>query len=190
MIQRTPEQRRQQILEWLQTDAILRVDDLSGRLSVSAMTVHRDLDALVESGHAEKVYGGVRLIQRNELAVCGLCQTAHQERLLFVITAQDGRTCRTCCPHCGLLLLATLENPISVLVKDFLYGRMVNATRASYILESRVHLCCEPSVLGFANPADAQDFQRGFGGRVLNFQDVQHELIHTHHTHDKPHLLP
>ena len=52
--------RQQQILDLVQARGSLRTDELAERLSVSAMTIHRDLDALSEQGLVTKVRGGAQ----------------------------------------------------------------------------------------------------------------------------------
>lgn len=51
-------QRQEQILERLRNEGSVRVTDLVGDLSVSDMTVRRDLDALEVRGALRKVHGG------------------------------------------------------------------------------------------------------------------------------------
>jgi DeoR family fructose operon transcriptional repressor len=54
------EVRRRRILNYLaeQPDGVARVEELSGRLEVSAMTIRRDLDWLEERGLVRRVHGG------------------------------------------------------------------------------------------------------------------------------------
>jgi hypothetical protein len=180
-----PSVRQEQILRWLQDSRTLAIDDLAARLGVSLMTVHRDLDALVEAGLAEKVHGGVTLpdVKRTitgEDSTCKCCHLPLALRTAFVIQTEAGEQLQACCPHCGLLLLK--DYPASaVLAKDFLYGRTVNAWQAFYLLESDVTLCCVPSVLCFATQADAENFQRGFNGTVMTFADALDYMNARHH---------
>lgn len=185
-----PSVRQEQILRWLQDSRTLAIDDLAARLSVSLMTVHRDLDALVQAGLAEKVHGGVTLpdLKRTiagDDSTCKCCHLPLASRTAFVIQTEAGEQIQACCPHCGLLLLN--DYPASaVLAKDFLYGRTVNAWQAFYVLESDVTLCCVPSVLCFATQADAENFQRGFNGTVMTFEDIVVALNQGHHKSLRP----
>ncbi len=52
--------RQQQILDLVQARGSLRIDELAERLSVSAMTIHRDLNALSEQELVNKVRGGAQ----------------------------------------------------------------------------------------------------------------------------------
>ena len=186
----TPELRRQRILEWLQAQKSLSIEDLVSRLDVSAMTVHRDLDALVKEGLVHKSYGHASLIERklesgSSPAICALCRVEVPHRTAFTIHLSDGAQLDACCPHCGLLLLRQQSRAISALMRDFIYGRMVNVLQAVYVVESRVHLCCVPTVLCFASLDDADSFTRGFGGQSMNFDQVTAYLgeqhIHANH---------
>ena len=180
-----PEQRREQIIQWLREDQVLRVDELAQRLAVSNMTIHRDLDALVEMNLVEKVHGGVRLPdpQITTTKACHLCGMPLKSRLQFVITTQDGTTIRACCPHCGFLLFTMTPQVSMALVQDFIYGRIINVRQAYFVLGSRVSLCCEPGLLAFGSQADANDFQRGFGGETLDFDTALRQLTDAHHHH-------
>lgn len=53
-----PSHRRDQIRRIVVRDGFARIDDLAGRLGVSLMTVHRDLDALAAEGWLTKIRGG------------------------------------------------------------------------------------------------------------------------------------
>jgi nitrous oxide reductase accessory protein NosL len=180
-----PSVRQAQILQWLQETSTLTIEQLAERLSVSIMTVHRDLNELERTGRVEKIHGGVTLpspvSSPNPLqTACALCEMHINGRTTVAIQTQSGDQLQTCCPHCGFLLLNDLKNVTSVLVRDFLYGRMINAWQATYLLESDVLLCCMPSVLVFATKADARRFQTGFKGRIADFTEAQHELIDHH----------
>ena len=180
-----PGTRQQQILDWLHQDQSLTIDELVERLGVSAMTVHRDLDQLERDGHVEKVHGGVLLAGRRTPRVtstqeCRLCSASVQERTAFVIQTAQGDQRQACCPHCGFLLLNDLDSVSSVLARDFIYGRMVNAIQATYLLESDIRLCCVPSVLCFASREDAQRVQRGFNGRIATFAESRDFLYQRH----------
>ncbi len=181
----TPVERREQIVAWLREDQLLRIDDLVQRLGVSTMTVHRDLTALSEAGLVEKVHGGVRLPDPNLVTTetCLLCQMPVKRRLHFVLTTRNNEVIRACCPHCGLLLLHTRTDIATALLRDFIYGRILNVHQAYFVVESRIAVCCVPSVLAFASHTDASDFQQGFGGQVMQLPQVHDFLSHSHHIH-------
>lgn len=181
----TPSERREQIVAWLREDQLLRIDELVQRLGVSTMTVHRDLTALAEAGLVEKVHGGVRLPDPNLITTetCQMCQMPVKRRLHFVLTTRNNEVIRACCPHCGLLLLRARTDVTTALLRDFIYGRIINVHQAYYVVESRIAVCCVPSVLAFASQTDAADFQQGFGGQVVPLAQAYAFLSHSHHLH-------
>jgi DeoR/GlpR family transcriptional regulator of sugar metabolism len=180
-----PTARQDQILHWLSESPSLSIDELVNRLGVSTMTVHRDLDQLARAGHVEKVHGGVIRAEAHPrhtraLQLCHLCDAPIADRTQVVIQPAHGEPIFACCPHCGFLLLAEVEQPIAILVKDFIYGRAVNARTASYLVHSDITLCCEPNYLCFANTEDALKFQNGFGGQLLTFDEARLALTSDH----------
>ena len=180
----TPDSRREKILHWLQEQKSLAIDDLVSRLDVSSMTIHRDLDLLAKEGLVQKSYGHVVLKDiKPEAAplpnVCALCQTNLTHRSDFVIQLPQGELLHACCPHCGLLLMRR-HSVTSALTRDFITFCMVNVTQATYLLDSRVHLCCVPSVLCFSTRQDAESFERGFGGTVMTFEEILNHLSQSH----------
>lgn len=74
----TANERRQMLLDHIMKAGSAQVDELATQFAVSRMTVHRDLDVLVEQGIVRKVHGGVtmhpsslvesNLIYRSQLA--------------------------------------------------------------------------------------------------------------------------
>lgn len=187
-----PEQRRTQILAWLKDDQLLRIEELAARLAVSHMTVHRDLDALVEMGLIEKVHGAARLPDPYKVVneVCHLCQMPVKPRLQFILTTREGHHLRACCAHCGIMLLSLHTDPQAIamaLLRDFLYGKIINVRQAYFVVESSVSLCCEPTVIAFASKADGTAFQRGFGGQLLDFENALHSLTTAHRCHPDDH---
>lgn len=181
-----PVNRQNQIVAWLADQRTLAIEEIAARLGVSVMTVHRDLDALARDGLVVKVRGGVTLAERRGHSngqTCALCNVVVQERTAFIIQVQDGDPVVACCGHCGFLLLRDLPQPVSVLVKDFLYGRTMNAGQAFYVVDSKVQACCMPSVLCFASQADARRFHKGFEGVVMDFAAAQAHLSGNHHHH-------
>jgi Fe2+ or Zn2+ uptake regulation protein len=187
-----PSARQEQIMRWLREQGMMSIDELVEKLSVSVMTVHRDLDALVRAGLADKVHGGVVLAENKPQPTpnqqgCDLCHSALTVRTSFVIQTERGEQFQMCCPHCGFLMLSDSHPVASALTRDFIYGRMVNAWQATYLLDSDITLCCMPSILCFASQGDAARLQLGFGGQVLAFADAYRHLLSRH---QRVHLSP
>ena len=170
-----PAERRERILALLSERGTVRIEELARELGVSSMTVHRDLDRLAVEGQVRKVRGGavLRTPTPSPSDECPICHALPLTRTQMVLHLSDGSHERACCPHCGLLALAAAgARATAALVTDFLYGRMVNARVASYVVDPEVHLCCTPTVLAFEHPEDAERFQRGFGGQVLHMKEA------------------
>lgn len=189
-----PSERQAKIMAWLQTENRLTIRQLAAQLAVSGMTIHRDLDKLAAAGLVEKVHGGVvlRVPEKGggvETAVsaipasppCKLCGGAVRGRTGFVVMRQDGEKLSACCPHCGILLMQQVADVSSALAPDFLHGRRINVFQAYFVIGSEVRVCCLPSTLCFATQAEAEKFQRGFGGEVLDFADAEAHLRDCHH---------
>ncbi len=181
----TPAERHEKILDWLKNENLIRIDELTKRLNVSTMTVHRDLTSLAEQGLLEKVHGGAQLPDLHSVTVevCPLCHMPVQKRLQFILTTKTKERLRACCAHCGLLLLTQRDDIETALLREFIYGRIINTLHAYFVIGSRISLCCEPSVLAFSGQKDALDFQRGFGGQVMGFREASTHLSDTHCVH-------
>lgn len=171
--------RQERILEWLKTHGTISIEEIGSQFAVSTATAYRDAQALVKSGLALKTSGGLKLpppvTTSHPEGKCFQCGAPVNERAPFVIQLQDGSQRRACCPHCGLMALSH-PKVTTALASDYLYGRMVNVRQATYLFGSSVDLCCAPSVLCFANEADAQRFQLGFGGQLYRLEQATAQL--------------
>ena len=171
--------RQQQLHDWLQIQGSASIAEIEKHFAISSATAYRDARTLVDAGLALKTKRGVKLAQPVEFShlgtKCAFCGGAINERASFVIQMQDGSQRNACCPHCGLM---ALDQPgvASAIACDFLYGRMINARQAAFLLESTVNLCCEPSVLCFASQEEAQNFQKGFGGTICTLDEAEARL--------------
>jgi nitrous oxide reductase accessory protein NosL len=168
-------ERQNQITELLTERGSVQVDDLVNLLGVSKMTVHRDLDALEADGRLRKVHGGAALPEAGHSEECTFCHGSipPDSRNKVTLHMADGTHHHACCPHCGLLALPELgANVALVLVTDFLYGRVINAQSAAYVVNPALDICCAPTTLAFQAQSDAERFQRGFGGQVLSLTEA------------------
>lgn len=194
MTEMIPSERQAQIVVWLQTENRLSIKQLVERFGVSGMTIHRDLDKLATDGIVEKVHGGVALRSMENAAmgtlaastgsvhtVCQLCGGGVMERTGFIVIRQSGEKLLACCPHCGILLMQQLDDVSSALTPDFLHGRRINVLQAYFLVGSEVRVCCQPSTLCFATGLEAEKFQVGFGGVVLDFSEAEAHLRDCHH---------
>lgn len=171
--------RQRNILNRVRKVGYLKVSEIQKQFSISQATVYRDIHLLKISGLVEQTLGGIRLPQvrtQNTIDNCIYCRKTVNDRTAFRIQSINGEISVACCSHCGLLALEL--NPtvnIAALTPDYLYGSMVNVRQAHYLIESRVSLCCTPSVLSFAKKTDAEDFRLGFGGRIFSYKEgIEH----------------
>lgn len=163
-------ERQNTIIEMLAEHGSVQVDELVKALRVSKMTVHRDLDTLAAAGRLRKVHGGAALSDSAHSEECTFCHGVipPNSRSQVTLHMADGKHLHACCPHCGLLALTTAgAGAATVLVTDFLHGRVINARTATYVVNPALDVCCAPTTLAFHERADAERFQRGFGGEVL-----------------------
>ena len=65
-----------------------------------------------------------------------------------------------------------MESIASILVTDFLFGRIVNGRTAMYLAAPNLSICCTPTVLAFEEAHNAQRFQAGFGGEILDLNEA------------------
>ena len=169
-------ERQTQLLEWLQTRHSALIEEIEAQFGISSATAYRDSKVLVEAGLALKTNGGIKLPPMSgkpgQAGKCDFCGAIVDERTMFIIQMEDGSRQRACCPHCGLLALQR-QGAVSALASEFLYGRMINARQAAYLVESSVSPCCEPSVLCFASEDEARRFQLGFGGLLCTLDEAR-----------------
>jgi DeoR family transcriptional regulator, copper-sensing transcriptional repressor len=170
----TPTARQRKILELLSARRMLTIQELVQDLGVSSMTVHRDLIKLADAGHLSKTRGGATLLSRathtspSAPGQCAMCNQNVPTRTAVIIQSPESGHLSACCPHCGLTLLDQNPKATLAMVADFIYGRMVGAGEAAYLVGCCVTLCCEPSILAFTCPDQASSFQKGFGGEIMD----------------------
>jgi DeoR family transcriptional regulator, copper-sensing transcriptional repressor len=169
-MKQTPERRREIILERLRQSGRLSMDQIVKDLGVSIMTANRDVRQLEEDGLIRRERGGIAMPAPSAKPdVCFMCRRQVPDRTRFLFSDPNGEISTACCPHCGISRLVG-QNPANIFATDFLYGTLVSANAATYVIGSSVKLCCAPSVLSFENQEDAQRFQNGFGGELMDLQ--------------------
>ena len=170
-------ERRDYILNQLRERGRVQVSELSETLGVSRMTIHRDLDVLVQEGLVEKVFGGAVLVagQRHEeqRGQCAMCGRPINNRTRVVLQTTQGDRLEACCPHCALLLLETRDDLTSGLAVDFIHGKMINLKTATFLVDPNVVVCCTPAVLCFADREEARRFQLGFEGELKDLAEAR-----------------
>jgi transcription elongation factor Elf1 len=178
--------REKQILDYLHANGSASIQQLAEAFGVSNMTIHRDLNKLVVSGQIQKRHGGAILvspIHEEREAACAMCGKPVSQRTVFIVKFESGEEKRACCAHCGLMLQSRTQSVWQAMTADYLYGHMISAGQAYYVIGSEVNICCVPSVLAFGSKPEAEKFQKGFGGQLLGMNDTVnylHGMMHTH----------
>ncbi len=173
-------ERREYILNRLRKEGRVQVRELSQALGVSHMTIHRDLDYLVQKeDRVKKVFGGAILERpyQPEAGRCAMCGKPVPARTAISLQTFGGERLEACCPHCALLLLETREDIVSGMATDYILERVVNLKSATYLLDSEIVVCCSPSVLCFGDEEHARRFQQGFGGELVDMEDAKEQII-------------
>jgi DNA-binding Lrp family transcriptional regulator len=176
--------RQRLILDFLRLEGELTAKEIQAKYDIPTATLYRDIHKLVGSGLASRVHGRVF----TNLAVeeggaprggrCLMCGIPTSQRLAFTLEMASGEQAKTCCAHCGLMVLEHNPGVNAAMTADFLFGSMMNVRMGVYLVDSDVQPCCAPSVLAFRRRADAERFQAGFGGRVYEYAEAIGEVRH------------
>ena len=174
--------REKQILELIKKKGNVSILELADTLSVSAMTIHRDLNRLEEKGLIRKRHGSASLAG-NELGegICAMCGKSTQGKKVFIIYLSNGEQKTTCCAHCGLMLLTVTKGAWQSMTMDYLHGHMVSANKATYLIGSDLNVCCVPTVLTFGSRQEAERFLVGFGGTLASMDEAIQHLMEAGH---------
>jgi len=181
--------RETRILEYLKNNGSASIQQLVEAFGVSNMTIHRDLNKLADAGLILKKHGGAILsgnsrVTEDREGGCAMCGKTLSTRSLFIIKLENGEERRACCGHCGLMLHSHADAAWKSMTTDYLYGHMVSATQAVYLMGSEVSICCVPSILSFGSRQDAEKFQKGFGGVLVSLDQALNQLQGMMHSHD------
>jgi hypothetical protein len=93
----------------------------------------------------------------------------------FTVTQTSGKETVYSCPRCALLD-ADVQGAKSLKATDFLTRKPVDGRKAFYLVGTSFGDCCPPFWLSFAEREDAEKFGKGFGGRVLTFEEALRKL--------------
>ncbi|MCX7976573.1 MAG: DeoR family transcriptional regulator [Bellilinea sp.] len=171
--------RQQTILNLVEQKQTLTIAEIRKLLQVSAMTLHRDLRDLEEKKLIRRVHGGVvsgKMSFPVQFESCAHCGGELPVRTRITLIDQHGKKSQVCCCHCGFGLMRH-EEYSSALGVDFLYGTVVDLKHSLFLVKPQVKICCEPSVLLFADEEDALRMQKGFGGVIMNYEGVRHLMV-------------
>ena len=179
-----PVERRKWIMEQVEERKTMKIGELSERLGVSEMTVHRDIKPLIEEGFIVKTFGGISLchemktkdVQSQE---CVYCHRPINQRLAYRLILKNNRIETACCAHCGLLRQRQLDKEVlQAICPDFLLQTTISAASAWFVFDTTLHLgCCQPQVLAFEHKRHAEQFIQGFGGKIHPFAEASTLLV-------------
>jgi predicted transcriptional regulator len=175
-----PIERQKQLLSWLKEEGALSISEISKRLQVSEMTIYRDIKPLLTENKIIKTSGGITLASINNIpsSGCTYCFKESNSRHPVQIITNDLKVEQLCCPHCGLLRYKDIETDVSqIICRDFLYNSTISAKMAFFLFDSDFNLnCCQPQALAFGSRKQAEQFQKGFGGAILHFEEAIEEV--------------
>lgn len=179
-----PIERQQKVKELLNENHSMKISELSKKLDVSEMTIHRDLKPLIDDGTAIKTFGGVTLAHggnRNPSTVeaCVFCSRTINERLTYRLILPNNQIEMACCAHCGLLRHRQLgDKVIQAICPDFFRQTTISASLAFYVLDTSIDIgCCQPQILPFEWEEHAEKFVKGFGGKVYRFNEAKEAIF-------------
>lgn len=172
-------ERLEKIKSILQTEKNIKISQLSKRLNVSEMTIHRDLKPLIDENYAIKTFGGVSLVTstpKNDTInkSCIYCHRSLHEKMTYKLILTNQLTEFACCAHCGLLRQMQLGDEVMQAISyDFLRQTTISVPRAFFVMDTSLDVgCCQPQVLTFEWKEHANKFVKGFGGNVYTFQEA------------------
>lgn len=168
-------QRQKIILDKFAQQETLEIASLAQELAVSKMTIYRDVNLLQQAGLIIRKHGKISAttkLRGDDPEYCPMCGRRNSLRTGFTLITKEGMKTHLCCPHCGLMAYSRFDETWQSLATDFLYGHVITATQAKYLIKSDVTICCSPSVITFASEQDALKFQKGYGGEIVDFKDA------------------
>lgn len=181
-----PAERQTYIKELIQAENHIKISELSKRLNVSDMTIHRDVKVLIDEGVVVKTFGGISknvpsTPSASDINKCVCCYRDIHERMSFHLILTDFTMEKACCAHCGLLRYRQVEGKLSqAICHDFLSDVTIDAHMAWYVMHTSIDInCCTPQILTFKQEGHAKQFIKGFGGAIYSFVEAMEQLLQT-----------
>ena len=107
---------------------------------------------------------------------CPLCEKRiTRSSAVFTVVYEDGKKKTLGCPHCGLAEVKKGKVK-RAMAMDFLRKKMIDAKSAWYLKGTEIGFCCEPYWLSFGSKEEAEKFSKGFGGKVLSYEEALKDL--------------
>ena len=167
--------RKEEILRLIE-EGYRTAKELARHFNVSLMTIYRDLRELEEEGLIVRRHGNIELKRDHEVKenTCAVCGKDVDLRLAFIYILKGGKKVHTCCAHCGLIVVKSLDREkIDVaLTRDFITCNPINAFGSFYVVGGSASPCCSPPAVAFADRGVAEKFAKGFGGYVADFDEA------------------
>ncbi len=175
-----PVERRAYIKACITEEENMKISELSKKLNVSEMTIHRDIKPLIDEGYIVKSFGGISLA-KTKSTVCSFCRKSLNDKVSCQLILENGKTEVACCPHCGLLRFEQLGKKVKqVICYDFFRQTTLNAKTAHFVINTSVDLgCCQPQLITFEREKHAEQFVKGFGGEVCTFPQALEKVVDT-----------
>ncbi len=116
--------------------------------------------------------GSQVLAEPQGCSVCGM-NVSKYTHVKYVVTETDGKTHTTCGVQCGLTLQIRLGDKFkSAMATDLITHREVEASKAFYVFKSSVITDMGPGFIAFSTKEKAENFTKGFGGRVVTYEEA------------------
>jgi hypothetical protein len=91
----------------------------------------------------------------------------------YVVATTEGEEFVTCGVQCGLTLHLRLKNKFkSATASDLLSNRSFDAQKGFYVYKSTAITDMAPGFISFVTRTNAEKFQKGFGGKVVTYQEA------------------
>jgi len=104
--------------------------------------------------------------------VCGM-DVSKYPHTKYVVRTTEGKEFVTCGVQCGLTLHLRLKEKFkSATASDLLNNRSFDAQKGFYVYQSTVITDMAPGFISFVTRANAEKFQKGFGGKVVTYQEA------------------
>ena len=104
--------------------------------------------------------------------VCGM-DVSKYPHTKYVVRTIGGEEFCTCGVQCGITLHLRLKEKFkSATATDLLSNRSFDAQKGFYVFKSTVITDMAPGFISFATRANAEKFQKGFGGKVVTYQEA------------------
>jgi len=121
------------------------------------------------------VPGSASLAWSEGAANCVLCgmHLVNYSHVKYRVTDSDGKEYVTCGVQCGLILQLNLKDRFqAATMTDLLSHRTIPSEQGWYVYKSSVITDMAPGFIGFADRDRAEQFIKGFGGELVDYQQA------------------